>query len=73
MPMTCAIESPHNKNILSTSKDHYSYVWKKGEQDKVDYILYGHSDMVTDGKFIDDNLIATSSYDQTVKFWNVKV
>lgn len=71
MPITQACESPNKNNILSTSKDHYAYVWKNGCLDKVDYILYGHNDMVTSGKFINDNVIATSSYDQTVKFWKL--
>jgi WD40 repeat protein len=72
MPITKACESPNTSSILSTSKDHYAYVWKNCCLDKVDYILYGHNDMVTNGVFITDSIVATSSYDQTVKFWNLK-
>lgn len=71
MPIVCAKESPTGFSTLSTSKDHYSYIWKTGETKKIDYILYGHTDMVTAGEFIQENLVVTSSYDQTVKFWKI--
>ncbi len=71
MPVVCAKESSSGLLTLSSSKDHYSYIWKTGETDKIDYTLYGHTDMVTAGEFIEEKLIVTSSYDQSIKFWKI--
>lgn len=69
MPMTFAVESPSGEHTLSSSKDHYAYIWKTDQTEKVDYHLVGHKDMVTAGVFIEENFVVTSSYDQTVSFW----
>ena len=69
MPMTEAIQK--GKKILATSKDQYSFIWDSESTEKVDSILFGHTDIVTCGKWITNEVVATSSYDQTVRFWKV--
>ncbi len=64
-------ESFDGSMTINTSKDHYGYIWNTNEDKKVLYQLVGHSDMVTSGEFIDNNLVVTGSYDQTVKFWKL--
>lgn len=66
-----ANESFDGTITISTSKDHYAYIWKTNDEKKVLYQLVGHSDMVTSGEFIEDNLVVTASYDQTVNFWKL--
>lgn len=72
MPITSINQSYNNKLMLSTSKDHYSYIWKTNVHDTVLYQLYGHKDKVTYGEFISDDLCVTSSYDTTIKLWKIK-
>lgn len=71
MPMTSAIESPSGNITLSSSKDHCSYIWKTNQNEGVDFQLIGHKDIVTSSIFINESLVATGSYDNSVCFWKI--
>lgn len=72
MPITSARQLNNSKKVVSTSKDHFGYIWELDNYEKVNYTLHGHSDMVTGGDFINSNLVVTSSYDQRVNFWKIE-
>ena len=71
MPCTNAIQSPSNNFILGNFKDHYSYIWKSDLDDKIEYQLNGHNDIVYCGLFVNDSLVVTGSADQKIAFWKL--
>lgn len=71
MPMTKLDLNRNSNLIMCSSKDSFVYLWENNVNNKLKYQLIGHKDVVTSCKFLSDNLIASSSYDQTVKFYKL--
>jgi WD40 repeat protein len=70
-PTTCCNSSYDDKNLISSSKDHSAIVWRFNEDDKIEWSLVGHTDVVTCADFISNELVATTSYDSTLRFWKL--
>jgi len=58
--------------ITASCKDHSAAVWKTNDYNKISYSLVGHSDIVTCAEFVADDIIATASYDTSLRFWKCK-
>jgi WD40 repeat protein len=57
--------------LIASSKDHGTAIWDTNEESKINYTLVGHSDIITCSDFISPNVVATSSYDCSLKLWKL--
>lgn len=71
-PVTCVNSSYDDLNLIASCKDHSAVIWKNGQINKLDYSLVGHSDVVTCADFISKDVVATSSYDCSLRLWKLK-
>lgn len=65
--------SSHGSHVYSTSQDNSVYGWDIGTE-KVVSVMKGHTSMVRDlvsHRDSDFNMLATASYDKTVRLWGV--
>ena len=70
-PSTCVNSSYDDQYLISSSKDHSALVWQFKEDDKLEWSLVGHSDVVTCADFISNDVVATTSYDSTLRLWKL--
>ena len=70
-PVTCVNSSFDDQMLIAGSKDHSALVWRTSEENKVDYSLIGHSDIITCADFISNDLVATTSYDTSFRLWKL--
>jgi len=56
---------------VSGSKDHSACVWRLDDADKIVFSLVGHTDIVSSCDFISENIIATSSWDCSLRLWKL--
>ena len=57
--------------IIAGSKDHSALVWDSNQNQKINYSLIGHTDVVTCVDFIAQDIVASSSYDTTLRVWKL--
>jgi len=70
-PVTCLNINENDENVISGSKDHSAIVWKLNNEDNIFFSLVGHSDIISSCDFITDNIVATSSWDCSLKLWKL--
>jgi WD40 repeat protein len=70
-PVTSVNSSFDDQMLTASSKDHMTLVWNSSEENKVNYTLVGHSDIVTCSDFISNDVVGTSSYDSTFRLWKL--
>jgi len=62
--------SPDNSKMLSCCADHSMRIWNN-ESTKVMKVLTGHSDLCTDGIWLNENTIVSGSWDCKIMLWNI--
>lgn len=68
-----SLEFNSQGNLLAAGSGHFIHVWNIRKEEPTIYTLEGHRERVLDVSFSpNSNLLASSSDDQTIKFWNVK-
>jgi WD40 repeat protein len=71
LPVTSVNSSLDDKKMIAGCKDHSAIVWETGVMNKMNYFLVGHSDYVSCADFITNDLVATSSWDTTLRLWKL--
>ena len=72
-PVTSVNTSYDDLGMIASCKDHSAMVWRIDQTDKIDYSLVGHSDIVTCADFVSKDVVATSSYDCSLRLWKLNV
>ena len=69
--VTCAKLSKDDKRIVACGKDRTAQVWKIDTHEEIDYTLSGHKNVISCTDFVNDNMVVTGSYDNTIRIWNL--
>lgn len=67
---TCARCNEDDTRIIASSKDRTAEVWSFGNHNAIEYTLIGNKNIVSSALFLDNNKVATASFDCTVKIYN---
>ncbi|CAI2374585.1 unnamed protein product [Moneuplotes crassus] len=62
--------SPSESRCVTACEDHSLRVWDM-ESQKGEYLLAGHHDFASAADFVNDNILISSSWDQTLKIWKL--
>ena len=68
---TCANTSQDDKKIIACGKDRTAQIWGASTHEKIDYTLSGHKGVISSAHFISEDLVVTSSYDNSVALWKL--
>ena len=69
--VTYAQTNENDTKIIASSKDRTGEIWEYGNHSKISYSLIGHKNVVSSALFYGNNKAITSSFDNTVRIWNV--
>ena len=79
-PVICVNTDETGEIAVSGSKDHSAIVWRLDNNENINFTLVGHSDYVvkylyiilkTSCDFINQNVVATSSWDCSLRIWKL--
>lgn len=70
-PVTSVNSSFDDQMLIASGKDHSALVWESSMDNKINYSLVGHTDIVTCANFISNDVVATTSYDTSLRLWKL--